>query len=89
MKIQSHVQGEAQGKDAGPTYPILAKSRSSNTVVLFSSHREGTVLVVGDHHTGFPIGYRSDSWAMDVFEELFPGEEVVLEVVAIPSPKND
>lgn len=88
MNIQSHVQGEVKVTPA-PRYPMIARSTgTAGLVVLFLSAGHGTVLVPGNS-ARYTVGAHSETWNMDVFEELLLGEEVVLAVMGSPAAAQD
>jgi hypothetical protein len=50
------------------SYPKLRKSNLYGTIVLFVAPRMGTVVSAGGG--GNPIGYHSDSWSLESFEDF-------------------
>lgn len=48
------------------SYPKLMKSKAYAHIVLFTGHKMGTVMKTSVYHS---VGYFSDTWAMDGFED--------------------
>lgn len=60
-------------QDRAFDFPIVAKSRNSNLVVLFSSEKEGTVLISSQEYR---VGRFSNSWT-NCFD---PNWEILFEI---------
>ena len=56
-------------------YPCLMIGKSSGTVVLFTSRREGTVKGTGNKYKPYKVGYHSSGWIIKHFEPFI--EEVL------------
>lgn len=59
MKTELHIPTDEQ---AEITYPVLAKSRNSTLVVLFTADETGVVVRDLDHDRQYKIGHTSDGW---------------------------
>ena len=69
--------------DKPETFPLLRKSKTSGSVVLFTSLHKGTIIKEGESINGpAPLGYFSDSWTYytnsDTWEKLPKGTVIKL-----------
>jgi hypothetical protein len=63
------------------TFPILARLKSTNIIVLFTYHTIG--MVISSHSVVNPVGQHRNDWESvlnkTVWEILLTGEQVILE----------
>jgi len=69
MTVISEVEGVECDEREYPWLGFLG-----GTVVLFSDHGVGTVVAAEED--GWPVGYHSDEWDIDMFD-TFPGRVIL------------
>jgi hypothetical protein len=57
-------------EDGAPFKGRLMQHTFNRSVVLFTSKRSGTVVKFGNDSKGYPVGYHSDVWADECFEDI-------------------
>ena len=61
------VKLENQNIKTVKPYPKLMQGKSNNSIVLFTSEREGTVLFIGDRNQLLKLGQYEKCWQFDRF----------------------